>query len=44
MEHILSRIPYCEIPHDKVVLPELVFNPYYERRTLPDDLYIPKIY
>jgi len=44
MEHILSRIPYREIPHEKVVLPERVFNPDYERRTLPDDLYVPKIY
>ena len=44
MEHILSRIPYHEIPHEKVVLPERVFNPDYERRTLPDDLYVPKIY
>jgi polyphosphate kinase 2 len=44
MEHILSQIPYREIPHEKVVLPERVFNPDYERRTLPDNLYIPKIY
>ena len=44
IEHILSKIPYREIPHDKVTLPERVFNPDYERRTLPDDLYIPKIY
>jgi polyphosphate kinase 2 len=44
MEHILSRIPYHEIPHEKVVLPERVFNPDYERRTLSDDLYVPKIY
>ena len=44
MEHILSRIPYREIPHEKVELPERVFNPDYERRTLPDDLYVPKIY
>ena len=44
MEHILSRIPYREIPHEKVVLPERVFNPDYERRTLPDDLYVPKVY
>jgi polyphosphate kinase 2 len=36
MEHILSRIPYREIPHDKVVLPERVFNPDYERRTLTE--------
>jgi len=44
MEHILSQIPYRDIPHEKVVLPERVFNPDYERRTLPDNLYIPKIY
>ena len=44
MEHILSKIPYREIPHEKVTLPERVFNPDYERRTLPDDLYVPKIY
>ncbi|MEX0503117.1 polyphosphate kinase 2 [Alphaproteobacteria bacterium LSUCC0719] len=44
MEHILSQIPYREIPHERIVLPERVFNPDYERRTLPDNLYIPKIY
>ena len=44
MEHILSQIPYREIPHEKVTLPERVFNPDYERRTLPDNLYVPKIY
>lgn len=44
MEHILSQIPYHEIPHEKVDLPERVFEPDYERRTLPDNLYVPKIY
>ena len=44
MEHILSRIPYHEIPHETVTLPERIFNPDYERRTLPDNLYVPKIY
>ena len=44
MEHILSQIPYREIPHEKVTLPERVFDPDYERRTLPDNLYVPKIY
>ena len=44
MEHILSKIPYHDIGHEKVELPERVFNPDYERRTLPDDLYVPKIY
>ncbi|MDA9930992.1 polyphosphate kinase 2 [Alphaproteobacteria bacterium] len=44
MEHILGQIPYREIPHEKIKLPDRVFNPDYERRTLPDNLYIPKIY
>ncbi|WP_217630005.1 polyphosphate kinase 2 [Thiothrix caldifontis] len=44
IEHILSKIPYEEIATEKVTLPERVFNPDYERRTLPDELYVPKIY
>ena len=44
MEHILSQIPYREMSQEKVVLPERVFDPDYERRTLPDDLYVPKVY
>ena len=44
MEHILSKIPYREVPHEKVTLPDRVFNPHYERRTLRDELYVPKVY
>lgn len=44
MAHILSQIPYHEVPQTKVSLPERKFNPDYERRTLPDSLYVPKIY
>ena len=44
IEHILSKIPYYEIEHGKVELPERVFNPDYERRVLPDELYVPKVY
>ena len=44
MEHILSKIDYHDIPHKKVALSERVFKPNYERRVLPDELYVPKIY
>ena len=44
IEHVLSKIPYHEVPSDRVTLPERVFNPDYERRFLPDDLYVPKVY
>ena len=44
IEHILSQIPYSEVDHQKIELPDRVFNPDYERRVLPDKLYVPKIY
>jgi polyphosphate kinase len=42
--HLLSLIPYEEIPHDPITLPERVFDPHYERRTLPSELYVPERY
>ena len=42
--HLLSTIPYAEVPHEPVMLPERVFDPNYERATLPDALYVPDRY
>jgi polyphosphate kinase len=42
--HLLSLIPYEEVPHQAVCLPERVFDPHYERRTLPVELYVPQRY
>ena len=42
--HLLSTIPYEVIPHTPVELPERVFNPDYERATLPRELYVPDRY
>ena len=42
--HLLSLIPYEEVPHEPVDLPERVFDPHYERRTLPPELYVPDRY
>ena len=44
MSHILSQIPYKEIPSGETTLPDRVFNPDYERQTLPNELYVPKVY
>ena len=44
MAHLLAQIPYHEVPHEPVSLPERVFNPDYERATLPRDLYVPDCY
>ncbi|MDO9712026.1 polyphosphate kinase 2 [Paracraurococcus lichenis] len=42
--HLLSLVPYEEVPHEPVALPDRVFDPDYERRTLPPELYVPERY
>ncbi|MDO9714327.1 polyphosphate kinase 2 [Paracraurococcus lichenis] len=42
--HLLSLIPYEEVSQEPVVLPDRVFDPNYERRTLPPKLYVPDRY
>lgn len=44
IDHLLSQIPYGEVPHDPISLPDRVFNPEYEREVLPRDLYVPQKY
>ena len=42
--HLLSMVPYEEVPHQPVALPDRVFNPDYERHTLRPELYVPQRY
>ena len=44
IHHLLQQVPYEEIPHEPVTLPKRVFNPEYERRPLPKELYVPEVY
>ena len=44
IDHLLSRIPYCEVPHTGINLPNRVFNPDYERHELPAELFVPQKY
>ena len=44
IRHLLSQIPYEDIPSDKVALPERVYNEDYERHTLPPELLVPEHY
>ena len=44
MNHLLSMIPYTDVPHVEVSLPDRVFNPDYEREVLPRELYVPQKY
>jgi polyphosphate kinase 2 len=44
IHHLLGKIPYADVPHEEISLPERVFDPDYERQTLPAELYVPKVY
>ena len=42
--HLLSQMPYEEVPHPTVVLPERVRNPEYLRQPVPASMYVPEAY
>jgi polyphosphate kinase 2 len=44
IHHLLEQIPYEEVPHEPVTLPDRVFNPDYERELLPPELHVPQRY
>ncbi len=44
IHHLLKQVPYTDVPQDEVILPDRVFNPDYERATLPRELYVDEIY
>jgi len=44
MAHLLKQLPYVEVPQEQIKLPERVFHTEYERKTLPSELYVPRIY
>lgn len=44
IDHLLSQIPYEDVLHEEIALPERVFNPEYERKVLPPELYVPSKY
>ena len=44
ISHLLSLIPYKEVPHAPVVLPARIHNPDYLRGPVPREMYVPAVY
>jgi polyphosphate kinase 2 len=44
IHHLLSQVPYHDIEHEPIKLPERVFNPDYLRQPVPDEMYVPEVY
>jgi polyphosphate kinase 2 len=44
ISHLLTQVPYDEIAHPPIQLPERVHHPDYHRNPVPADLYVPQVY
>ena len=42
--HFLSQVPYTEVDHENVVLPDRVRHPDYSRQPVPASMYVPEMY
>ncbi len=42
--HLLGRVPYTDVAHDAIVLPERVHNPDYIRGPIPREMFVPPVY
>jgi polyphosphate kinase 2 len=42
--HLLTRVPYDEVPHEKPMLPKRVHNPEYHRMPTPREIIVPDHY
>ncbi|MFM7085042.1 MAG: polyphosphate kinase 2 [Hyphomicrobium sp.] len=44
IHHLLSLIPYEEVPHSEVKLPKRIHNQDYIRGPIPPEMFVPEIY
>ncbi len=44
IHHLLRQIPYQDVDHDTIVLPERAHTPHYLRAPIPEELYVPAVY
>lgn len=42
--HLLSQVPYGEVPHAPVVLPQRLRSPDFSRRPAPPEMFVPQRY
>jgi len=44
IHHLLQQMPYEEVPHPQVVVPERVRHEDYERQPVPQSMIVPEVY
>lgn len=44
IHHFLGRIPYTEVEHETIILPDRIHHPDYTRQPVSEEMFIPEIY
>jgi len=44
IHHLLQQVPYREVSHQSIVLPEREHKPDYMRTPVPESMYVPAVY
>src|SRR6201987_2541943 len=44
ISHLLTQIPYGEVTHQAVTLPDRIHDPAYRRDHIPEEMFVPKVY
>ena len=44
ISHLLTQIPYQDVVHEPITLPDRVHNPEYHREQIARELYVPSLY
>ena len=42
--HLLTQVPYGDVVHPSVMLPNRIHDPAYHREMIPEELFVPKVY
>lgn len=44
IHHLLKQVPYAEVKHEPIHLPERVFHEDYQRSPVPAEMFVPEVY
>jgi polyphosphate kinase 2 len=44
IHHLLSQVPYAEVSHEPIILPERIYHPDYTRHPVRQEMYVPPVY
>ena len=44
ISHLVKQVPFGEIRHEPVILPDRVYDPKYHREQIPPEMYVPSLY